>query len=62
MHMDYLWFDLAVRGEPDLVEDAMARLHLSDGAESARDENPAELRRAGEKKLGLEPAPAADFC
>lgn len=31
-HMD-LWFDLAVRGEPDLEEDVIARLHLSDGAD-----------------------------
>jgi hypothetical protein len=61
MHMDYLWFDLAVRGEPDLLEDAIARLHLSDEAGSAHDEDPVELRRAAEKKLGLERAPAADF-
>ncbi len=61
MHMQDLWFDLAIRGEPDLVEDAIARLHLSDGAESARDENPVELRRAAEERLGLEPARAVDF-
>jgi len=57
MHMDNLWFDLAIRGERDLVEDAIARLHLSDEAEPARDERPVELRSAGEKRLGLEPAP-----
>lgn len=61
MHMDDLWFDLAIRGEPNLVEDAIARLHLSNGAESAHDENPGELRPAAERRLGLEPAPAADF-
>jgi hypothetical protein len=57
MHMNDLWFDLAIRGERDLVEDAISRLHLSDGAEPARDERPVELRPAGEKRLGLEPAP-----
>ena len=31
-HMD-LWFDLAVKGEPNLEEDALARLQLTDGAE-----------------------------
>ena len=31
-HMD-LWFDLAVRGEPNLEEEALARLHLTDGAQ-----------------------------
>jgi len=61
MHMQDLWFDLAIRGEPDLVEDAIARLHLSDGAESAHDENPGGLRPAAEKRLGLEPARAVDF-
>lgn len=39
MHMDNLWFDLAVRGEPDLQEDALARLGLSDGAEPDLDES-----------------------
>jgi len=61
MHMHDLWFDLAIRGEPDLVEDAIARLHLSDGSESAHDEKTVELPPAGEKRLGLQPAPAADF-
>lgn len=36
MHMD-LWFDLAVRGEPDLEGDLLARLELSDGAETGPD-------------------------
>jgi hypothetical protein len=31
-HMD-LWFDLAMRGEPNLEEDALARLQLTDGAD-----------------------------
>ena len=61
MHMDDLWFDLAIRGEPDLVKDAIARLHLSDGAEPAPDEKMVELRPAGERRLRLQLAPAADF-
>jgi hypothetical protein len=32
MHMD-LWFDLAIRGETNLEEDALARFQLTDGAE-----------------------------
>ena len=31
-HLD-LWFDLAVKGEPNLEEDALARFQLTDGAE-----------------------------
>ena len=31
-HMD-LWFDLAIRGEPNLGEEALARLQLTDGSE-----------------------------
>ena len=31
-HMD-LWFDLAIRGEPNLEEETLARFHLTDGAE-----------------------------
>lgn len=31
-HMD-LWFDLAVRGEPNLEEEAVARFQLTDGAD-----------------------------
>jgi len=61
MHMHDLWLDLAIKGEPDLVKDAIARLHLSDGCGSAHDESPEKLRRAAENRLGLEPAPAADF-
>ena len=37
MHMDDLWFDLAIRGEPDLQGDVVKRFHLSDGAELDRD-------------------------
>ena len=36
-HMD-LWFDMAVKGEPDLEGDVLARLHLSDGADPDPDE------------------------
>jgi hypothetical protein len=31
-HMD-LWLDLAIRGEPTLEEEALARLQLTDGAD-----------------------------
>jgi hypothetical protein len=37
MHMDDLWFDLAIRGEPDLQGDVVERFHLSDGTEPDRD-------------------------
>jgi hypothetical protein len=37
MHMDDLWFDLAIRGEPDLQDDVVKRFHLSDGIEPDRD-------------------------
>jgi hypothetical protein len=36
-HMD-LWFDLAIRGEPNLEEDVLARFQLTDG--SAPDPSP----------------------
>ncbi len=43
MHMDDLWFDLAIRGEPDLQDEVVKRFHLSDGTEPDRDaEEPAE--------------------
>jgi hypothetical protein len=50
-HMD-LWFDLAVRGEPNLEEEALSRLHLSDGAEP--DPSP-------DDRGGQEQAPSTDF-
>ena len=50
-HMD-LWFDLAVRGEPNLEEDAVARLQLTDGA----DPDPRADDHSNE-----EPAPTAEF-
>ena len=50
-HLD-LWFDLAVRGEPNLEEDAVARLQLTDGA----DPDPRADDRGNE-----EPAPTAEF-
>ena len=31
-HMD-LWFDLAIRGEPNLEEETLARFQLTDGAD-----------------------------
>ena len=37
MHMDDLWFDLAIRGEPDLQGDVVERFDLSDGTEPDRD-------------------------
>jgi hypothetical protein len=45
-----LWFDLAIRGEPNLEEDALARFQLTDGADpDPRDDRGNE-----------EPAPAAE--
>ena len=46
MHMDDLWFDLAIRGEPDLEADVIARLRLSDGAEPDPEETKASPRAA----------------
>ena len=37
MHMDDLWLDVAIRGEPDVDGDLIVRLQLSDGAESGPD-------------------------
>ena len=37
MHLDDLWFDLVIRGEPDLQGDVVKRFHLSDGTEPDRD-------------------------
>jgi hypothetical protein len=48
MHMDDLWFDVAIHGEPDLEGDLIVRLHLSDGTES------------GPKGTKPVPAPAPD--
>lgn len=42
MHMDDLWFDLAIRGEPDLQGDVVKRFQLSDGTELDRDAQGAE--------------------
>jgi hypothetical protein len=50
-HMD-LWFDLAVRGETNLEEEAMARFQLTDGA----DPDPHSDDRGHE-----EPAPPGEF-
>jgi hypothetical protein len=50
-HMD-LWFDLAVRGELNLEEEALARLQLTDGAEP--DPGPDDRGNG-------EPAPPAEF-
>jgi hypothetical protein len=50
-HMD-LWFDLAIRGEPNLEEEVLARLHLTDGAEP--DPEPDDRGR-------MEPDPANEF-
>ncbi len=50
-HMD-LWFDLAVRGETNLEEEAMARFQLTDGA----DPDPHPDDRGHE-----EPAPPGEF-
>lgn len=37
MHLDDLWFDLVIQGEPDLQGDVVKRFHLSDGTEPDRD-------------------------
>jgi hypothetical protein len=37
MHMNDLWLDVALRGELDVEGELMARLKLSDGAESGPD-------------------------
>jgi hypothetical protein len=47
-----LWFDLAMRGEPNLQEDALARFQLTDGAEP----DP-----RGDDRGTEEPAPPAEF-
>jgi len=61
MHMDDLWFDLAIRGEPDLQGDVVERFHLLDGAEPARDaERPAPELPPHDGATGLRPAPAPD--
>ena len=58
MHMDDLWFDVAIRGESSLDEDLIARLQLSDGAESgpvaARPQIPPSAQ-------DLRPVAAVDF-
>ncbi|MGH7305239.1 MAG: hypothetical protein ACRELZ_18295 [Candidatus Rokuibacteriota bacterium] len=38
-HLD-LWFDLAVRGEPNLGEEALVRFQLTDGADPDPDPQP----------------------
>ena len=43
MHMDDLWFDVAIRGEHHLEEDLIARLQLSDGSESGPDADGSEV-------------------
>jgi hypothetical protein len=50
-HMD-LWFDLAMKGEPNLGEQAFARFQLTDGADP--DPSPDDDR-------GKEEAPPGDF-
>ena len=63
MHMDDLWFDLAIRGEPDLQDDVVERFHLLDGAEPDRDaERPAPDHPPQDGVTGLRPAPATDCC
>jgi hypothetical protein len=63
MHMDDLWFDLAIRGEPDLQDDVVERLHLLDGAEPDREpERPAPDLPPQDAVTGLHPAPANDCC
>jgi hypothetical protein len=61
MHMDDLWFDLAIRGEPDLQGDVIERFHLSDGSEPDRDAaRPAQDLPPQDSATGLRPASATD--
>jgi len=63
MHMDDLWFDLAIRGEPDLQDDVVERFHLSDGAEPDRGaERPAPDLPPDGGATGLRQAPDSDCC
>jgi hypothetical protein len=63
MHMDDLWFDLAIRGEPDLQDDVVERLHLLDGAVPDREpERPALDLPPQDAVTSLHPAPATDCC
>ena len=47
-----LWFDLAIKGEPNLEEETLARFQLTDGA----DPDPSRDDRGGEEQV-----PRADF-
>jgi hypothetical protein len=38
MHLNDLWFDVAIRGERDIQDDLIVRLQLTDGTESGSDE------------------------
>ena len=58
MHMDDLWFDLAIRGEPDLQDDIVKRFHLSDGIEP----DPAAERAAPDVPPQDSPAAPATDC
>jgi hypothetical protein len=61
MHMDDLWFDMAIRGEPDLQDDIVERFHLSDGAEpDSGAAPPARDLPPQESATDLRPAPATD--
>jgi len=63
MHMDDLWFDLAIRGEPDLQDDVVERFHLLEGVESDRDaERPAQDLPPQDGLTGVRPATATDWC
>jgi len=61
MHMDDLWFDMAIRGERDLQDDVVERFHLSDGTEPERGAAPpAQDLPAQDSATDLQPAPATD--
>jgi hypothetical protein len=63
MHMDDLWFDLAIRGEPDLQDDVVERFHLLDGVEPDRDaERPAPDLPPQDGVSGVRPATTTDCC
>jgi hypothetical protein len=61
MHMDDLWLDMAIRGEPDLQDDVVERFHLSDGAEPDRGAAPpAQDLPAQDSATDLQPSPETD--
>src|SRR6266850_2252927 len=58
-HMD-LWFDLAIRGETNLEEEALARFQLTDGAEpDRRPDHRSKARSAAVTRAASDPSAVA---